>query len=83
MRRPILPSLVDYAHVSTERRDTATHAAALKEAGCEPNDKVSYDGSRGVVFPDPVAKGFVDPSLPSATVYFEVIDHVAGKTDGG
>ena len=74
---------ISYARVLTERQDTATHAAALKEAGCEPNDKVSHEGSGGVVFPDPLAKGFVNPSLPSATVYFEVIDHVAGKADGG
>ena len=48
----------------------------------EPNDKVSHDGSRGVVLPDPLAKGFVNPSLPSATGHLEVIDHVAGKADG-
>ena len=51
--------------------------------GVSQNDKISQDGSRGVVLPDPLAKGFVDPSLPSATVHLEVINHVLGKADGG
>ena len=52
-------------------------------SGVLQNGEVSHDGSRGVVLPDPLAKGFVDPSLPSTTVHLEVIDHVLGKADGG
>ena len=34
------------------------------------------DRSRGVMFPDPLTKGFVDRGLPSAAAHLEVIDHV-------
>ena len=67
------------------RREGLRHAIGHAKGACSKDSSGcnSIYRSSPIVLPDPLAKGFVDASLPPASSQLEIVDYVRRNADGG